>query len=78
MCRRTAGATELSACRTITADPQSAGGMRTPPQTRGPRPYGGAAHPRATKVGTRGDGGGSHRLAEPGREQLCTHNRDPK
>ena len=47
------------------------GGLGDPGRSRG------AAQPRVSKVGTRGDGGGSHRLAVPGREQLCSHNRDP-
>ena len=78
MCLRTACATVLPACRIVPADPQSATSMRSFGRTRGPRPEKVCCAPRAPKVGTRGAGGGSHRLAVPSREQLCSHNRDPK
>ena len=75
---RTACATVLTACPAVPADPKSARSMRSFGRPRGPRPVRGAAPPRSSEVGTRGAGGGSHRLAVPSREQLFPHNRDPK
>lgn len=42
---------------------------------RGPRPQTAALRASAFKVGMRWDGGGSHRLAGPGREQLSSRKR---
>ena len=74
---RTACATVLTACPAVPADPKSARSMRSFGRPRGPgrlRCYA----PRSSNDGTRGDGGGSHRLAAPSREQLCSHGRSPK
>jgi hypothetical protein len=77
MCLRTACPTVLPACRIVPADPQSARSMRSFRRPRGPRPEKVCCAPRPPKVGTRGAGGGSHRLAVPSREQLFPHNGDP-
>jgi hypothetical protein len=61
---RTACATVLTACPAVPADPKSARSMRSFGRPRGPgrlRCYA----PRSSNDGTRGDGGGSHRLTGP-------------
>ena len=61
---RTACATVLTACPAVPADPKSARSIRSFGRPRGPgrlRCYA----PRSSNDGTRGDGGGSHRLTGP-------------
>jgi len=61
---RTACATVLTACPVVPADPKSARSTRSFGRPRSPgrlRCYA----PRSSNDGTRGDGGGSHRLTGP-------------
>lgn len=74
---RTACATVLTACLAAPADPKPAPGRCAFGRPWGPGRVRCDA-PRPFNDGTRGDGGGSHRLAAPSREQLCSHGRSPK
>lgn len=74
---RTACATVLTACLAAPANPKPAPGRCSFGRPWGPGRVRCDA-PRPFNDGTRGDGGGSHRLAAPSREQLCSHGRSPK